>query len=144
MDLSPRSLPKASADTLRGLLAPSILIKFSDGKVENAELREIIGAIRFNPYLRSFDPETLSMLVEEMSTVGMGLKAVEELSVMAEALTPELRETAIAMALRIAVADGTLRDAEHKALVMLAMRLDIDPEQYNKMVEVVTILQRAA
>jgi tellurite resistance protein len=137
-------LSEAEVALARGLIAPSVLVMASDGAIGSAERRELIGSLRFNGALGRFGTEAVVSLAEDM-LVEMRMRfGVQTLSVLTEALDPPLRRTAVCMALRIAMADGTLKDSEHTMLVDLAMSLDIPPDEYNKMVDVMAILQRPA
>ncbi|MEM9795507.1 MAG: tellurite resistance TerB family protein [Pseudomonadota bacterium] len=139
----PEGPSEAELALARGLLAPAVLVMAADGTVNSDERRELIGSLRFNGLLRRLGAERVMELAEAMLVEMKENFGVHTLGGYTEALSPELRETAICMALRVATADGNLDDAEHTVLVDLAMKLGITPEAYNKMVDVVTILQRS-
>lgn len=129
---------------IRGLVAPAVLVMAADGHVDSTERRELIGSLRFNGVLREVGAETVISVAETMMVEMRERFGAQTLSACTEALDHPLRETAICMALRIAMADGALGDDEHTVLVDLAMSFGIEPEIYNTMVDVMSILQRPA
>ncbi|MEM7642982.1 MAG: tellurite resistance TerB family protein [Pseudomonadota bacterium] len=130
--------------TAKAVLVPSLLVMASDGRIEESEKYELVNAMTFNALFQRVGPEPINRVVGELLAELGRPGGIEALVALMDPLSPTLRETAICMAVRMAAADGHLDEIEHKTLVALAMRLGVSPEQYNKMVEIVVILQRAA
>ena len=57
-------------------------------------------------------------------------------------MSPGLRETSLAIAMRIALADGRLDDSEKQTLILLSQDMGISQNATEAMFAVVSILQR--
>jgi tellurite resistance protein len=116
-----------------------VIISASDRDMTDPELARIGAIVRTLPVFSGFDQSrTLSvaqdcqkLLAEEQ----MGLKNI--LNLIRDALSPELRETAYALAVDVAVADRSIRPEEHRMLDLVKENFDLDRA-------VVTAIERAA
>lgn len=135
--------PRAQA-LARAILAPALSAMTADEDVSDVELVQLANACSFSPIFSEYDGETLLPLCE---TVMDDIAARGDTAVLADAaalLTPELRETAIAYAVRVVLADGLLRESEKHALSGIAAQFEIPDATFSAIVRVIAMLQRSA
>lgn len=123
-----------SLDEVDALIVVGLFAASSDGKIDDAELRELIADLGALGILDDLSEEERED--EVMRIVGLcdreGLRAM-----MGTALTllnGAARETAFALTLRILIADGLLPDAEFEYLRDLRTVLGISDEQFERLV----------
>jgi tellurite resistance protein len=109
------------------LIFTMVLVSAAEGVMTDAELETIGRQVRYLPVFRGFDHDRLT---EVGRTCAELLRREDGLDVacdmIAEALSPRLRETAYAVACDVAAADGTLAEEEANLLELLRRRLSID------------------
>jgi tellurite resistance protein len=109
------------------LIFTMVLVSAAEGVMTDAELETIGRQVRYLPVFRGFDHDRLT---EVGRTCAELLRREDGLDVacdmIAEALSPRLRETAYAVACDVAAADGTLAEEEATLLELLRRRLSID------------------
>jgi tellurite resistance protein len=128
----------------RAVLAPAVLTMAADGSVDKAELVQLNNVCGFSPIFGPLGPETVTRLVNEILNDLSKRGPHEVITEAAGKLSPALRETAFCFAMRIAMADGVLDDGEKAALSGTAARLELAPETFGKIVDVVAMMQRPA
>ncbi|KIT14677.1 Tellurite resistance protein TerB [Jannaschia aquimarina] len=124
------------------LLGPALLAMAADGATRESERRKLGNLLTANPLFLRIGPDATQDCVARASAeiaAGGAERVLDRLTNQ----PPDLRETAIAMALFVAAADGTFCDQEHEVLASLAIRLDVSPERYNAIADVITVLYRA-
>ena len=109
------------------LVFTMVLVSAAEGVMTDAELATIGRQVRFLPVFRAFDHDRLTAVGRECAELlrqedGLDLAC----DMIAEALSPRLRETAYAVACDVAAADGTLAEEEANLLELLRRRLGID------------------
>lgn len=109
------------------LIFTMVLVSAAEGVMTDAELGTIGQQVRYLPVFRGFDHDRLTAVGRECAELlrredGLDLAC----DMIAEALSPRLRETAYAVACDVAAADGTLAEEEANLLEFLRRRLSID------------------
>ena len=109
------------------LVFTMVLVSAAEGVMTDAELGTIGQQVRYLPVFRGFDHDRLTAVGRECAEL---LRQEDGLDIacdmIAEALSPRLRETAYALACDVAAADGTLAEEEANLLELLRRRLSID------------------
>lgn len=116
-----------------------VIISASDRDMTDPELARIGAVVRTLPVFSGFD-QTRTLLVAQdcqrlLADESKGLE--EMLSLIRDALSPELRETAYALAVDIAIADRSLRPEEDRILKLVRQHFGLERE-------VVLAIERAA
>jgi tellurite resistance protein len=109
------------------LVFTMVLVSAAEGVMTDAELGTIGRQVRYLPVFREFDHEQLPAVgraCAELLRQEDGLDIACDM--IAEALSPTLRETAYALACDVAAADGALAEEEANLLELLRRRLSID------------------
>jgi tellurite resistance protein len=109
------------------LIFTMVLVAAAEGVMTDAELEAIGRQVRYLPVFADFDNERLTRVGRDCADLlrredGLDLAC----EMIAEALPPQLRETAYALACEIAAADGALAEEELSLLDMLRRRLGLD------------------
>ncbi len=129
-------------DTARAIIAMPLLVAAADGKIDDAELVQIINMCAFNPLFHAIGAERTRALIQE-NLATLKSKGAEHLfASVVESLSPRLRETALCFAIRTALADGQLEDSEFEMLKAMGMRMGVPAETFGKIFEVMAMLQR--
>lgn len=109
------------------LIFTMVLVSAAEGVMTDAELGTIGRQVRYLPIFRGFDHDRLTTVGRRCAEL---LRQEDGLDIacdmIAEALSPRLRETAYALACDVAAADGTLAEEEANLLELLRRRLSID------------------
>lgn len=109
------------------LIYTMTLVSACDRDMKDVELSLIGDIVNGLPAFADFAPNWLpeaTAQCAEMLSSDTGLETV--LDVIADALPGHLRETAYALALEVAAADGTVTPEEIRILEMIRHRLDLD------------------
>jgi tellurite resistance protein len=131
-----------SDDTARAIIAMPLLVAAADGKIDEAELIQIVNMCAFNPLFHAIGAERTRALIQE-NLATLRAKGAEHLfASVVDSLSPRLRETALCFAIRTALADGQLEDSEFEMLKAMGMRMGVPAEAFGKMFEVMAMLQR--
>lgn len=114
-------------DAQRALIYTMVLLSAADGNMSDAELAKIGEIVRYLPVFKGVEPKALTGTAEECSRLlsdpdGLD-KAVDLIS---GALTPALRETAYALAVEVAAANGSVAVEALRLLEILRDRLEMD------------------
>jgi tellurite resistance protein len=116
-----------------------VIISASDRDMTDPELARIGAIVRTLPVFSGFDQSRTLSVAQDcqklLAEESMGLKNI--LNLIRDALSPELRETAYALAVDVAVADRSIRPEEHRMLDLVKENFDLDRA-------VVTAIERAA
>jgi tellurite resistance protein len=109
------------------LIFTMVLVSAAEGVMTDPELETIGRQVRYLPVFRDFDHDRLPEVGRDCAELlrhedGLDLAC----EMIAEALSPPLRETAYALACDVAAADGTLAEEELSLLKMLRQRLNLD------------------
>jgi len=114
-------------DRHTALIFTMVLVSAAEGVMTDAELGTIGQQVRYLPVFRGFDHDRLTAVGRECAEL---LRQEDGLDIacdmIAEALSPRLRETAYALACDVAAVDGTLAEEEANLLELLRRRLNID------------------
>ncbi len=109
------------------LIYAMVLISASDSKMSDEELIGIGNIVKSLPVFKGFDNNNLVPVAQSCAEIlaeEEGLRTV--LKLIAETLPEGLRETAYAVAVDVAVADGQLRQEELRVLELLRHELPVD------------------
>lgn len=136
--------PEAAPDLARALVAPAYLVMRCDGEVGEAERARLAELCRFSPILGRRDAAAVDALLREVAAdfEARGANAVMNEAV--DSLPPPLRETAMALAIAVALADGDAVEAEQRLLMGLSRHMDLPDELTDAIFSVMVILQRPA
>lgn len=126
----------------RAVLVPTVAAMMADGTAADDEVAQLKLLCATSPIFRPLPVSVTTDLVFDVMQEIRRDGPADAIGRAAQALTPPLRETALAFTLRIALADGTLADDEKEALLHVAERLSIADEVFARILEVVRIMQR--
>ncbi|WP_176473940.1 tellurite resistance TerB family protein [Actibacterium ureilyticum] len=130
--------------TAKAVITPAVLAMVADGSVDDAELIQIQNMCAFSPIFLAIGADQTKKAIhealDELKTKG----AAAAIDASAQALSPKLRETALCFAIRVTLADGVLDEGEKTAIIGTAQRLDVPPEVFQKIFDVVVMMQRHA
>ncbi|SLN62583.1 Tellurite resistance protein TerB [Falsiruegeria litorea R37] len=130
-------------DLATAVLTPSVMTMVADGSTSKSEIVQLANLCGFSPIYAGYSSEVLVALVE---SVQRDLSKGDYQSIINRAkhqMSMPMRETAIAFAIRIAMADGHVDQSEREALIVLSHNFDIDPDKLVVMFDVISMLQRA-
>jgi tellurite resistance protein len=109
------------------LIHTMVLVSASEGRMSDRELAVMGRLVRHLPVFADFDPERIievgnacAELLEQEDGLDLALDRI------AKALPPPLRETAYALAVEVAAADGNPAEAELQMLELIRHRLHVD------------------
>ncbi len=109
------------------LIYAMVLISASDSKMSDEELIVIGDIVKSLPVFKGFDNNNLVAVAQtcaEILSADEGLRTA--LKLIADTLPEHLRETAYAVAVDVAVADGKLEQEELRVLELLRHELPVD------------------
>lgn len=118
-------MPKPTAQ--EALVYLMVILSASDRDMGDEELARIGAIVRTLPAFRGFEQARTLAVAQECQLLlqeEAGLAGV--LDLITEALSPELRETAYALAVDVACADLTVKLEEDRILELLRERFDLD------------------
>ena len=126
----------------RAVLTPAISTMVGDGEVNDAEMAQINNLIAFSPIFFEHGPATITAYInytiEQIAQKGHEATIKDA----AAQLSQPLRETAMCFAIRMALADGKIEEGEKNSLAQTGHYMEIPPESFGKMLEVLAMLQR--
>jgi tellurite resistance protein len=109
------------------LIYTMVIVSAADREMTDLEMAAIGEIVRHLPAFRDYDvsllPDTARSCAEILNT-DSGMEAV--LDVITQSVPQEMRETAYALAIEIAAADGAASQEELRLLEMLRHQLEID------------------
>ncbi|HJS33811.1 MAG TPA: tellurite resistance TerB family protein [Alphaproteobacteria bacterium] len=119
--------PPAAISQHAALIYTMVLASAVDGRMPTNELGLIGRLVRQLPIFSGFDIETLTETAQECAVILQTANGLDRvLSLIAEALPPNLRETAYLVACEIAAADRRLPFEEMRLLQKLRQALELD------------------
>jgi hypothetical protein len=128
----------------RATLSLPLLIAAGEGRPAGAELTRVSNICAYSPVFQAIGParthEIALDLLDQLEEKG----AEALLARARRALPPKLRETALCLAIRTALAEGTLSDADYATIKAMAQEMEIPSDTVARMFEVMVMLQRAA
>jgi tellurite resistance protein len=113
--------------TEQALIYTMVAMSGVEGHINSTELSEIGLIVKHLPVFRHFDQARLTTVAQECGEILQeteGLGAL--LGLIAEALTPKMRETAYALAVEVAASDLAVGKEELRFLAILRDRLGLD------------------
>jgi tellurite resistance protein len=113
--------------TEQALIYTMVTMSGVEGHMNTTELKEIGHIVKHLPVFRHFDEARLTTVAQECGEILQekeGLNAV--LGLVAEALSPRMRETAYALAVEVAASDLAVGKEELRFLAILRDRLGLD------------------
>ncbi|MBK0328373.1 tellurite resistance TerB family protein [Rhodobacteraceae bacterium F11138] len=133
-----------SCEVARSVLSMPFLIAAADGRMDDTELHQILNISTYSPIFLAIGVEQTLILARDIMRQlrAEGPRRVFDRA--AASLDPDLRETALCFAIRIALADGRMGPREQELLVVMARRLDISEFRCRRILEVIAIMQRPA
>lgn len=140
-----RGTPPANDNTnvARALLVAPIILATADGKIEEREVEEIINLCMQNNIFVSLGLNRTTDLVKDVmvdqAKRGQVVVFEEALAV----LPMGLRETAVCFAVRVAISDGNIDEAELNTLAAIAEKSGLQIERFNQIFEVLMMLHRS-
>ena len=117
--------------------AISVLAVAADGEISEAE-RQTLGANHIRLF-GSYSGEHFQELFKKVLKLSSQYAPAEVFAAAKNALNPQLRETAFAIATDLVLVDGVFTTEEKDFLVELSQALDISEEMGKKIIEVMTI-----
>lgn len=126
----------------RAVIAPAVLVMAADDSISDAEIGQLANSCAFSPIFAPIPParslEIVKEIARDFSVRGPRVVIEEAITQM----SPGLRETALAIAMRVALADGRLDESERLTLIALSKDMGITEKVTEVMFHVVGILQR--
>ena len=125
----------------RAVLTIPVLTAAADGQIDDIEGFQLTSMAAFNPSLVELGGATFQRLIGEIARdiQARGFEPVFHDA--APQLQAEAAHTAIAFAVRIAMADGVLDDAEKKILVFMMDKLNISDDAFVQILNTMRIMQ---
>ena len=139
------SKPPSSSDTFskqEAFLAIALATSAADGSIDESEAK---GMLAYLLQMRMFDgysQKQLSDLFKKLVTVLQNEGVGGLVAIAKSSLPDELRETAFACAVDIALADGVIEESEKALLEELQQVLEVSEEVGSKILEVIMIKNR--
>ena len=142
MPATPAANPKALRRIARAVLVPTVSAMMADGTAHDEEVAQLKLLCATSPIFQPLPVAVATDLVFDVMQEIRRDGPADAIARAAAELTAPLRETALAFTLRVALADGTLEEAEKEALLHVAEQLSIGEEVFARILEVVRIMQR--
>jgi len=121
-----------------------VIVSASDRDMGDAELARIGAVVRTLPVFSKFEHARTLEVAQDcqklLSDEEVGLEGI--LTLIHDALTPELRETAYALAVDVAIADRSLNPEEHRLLDIVKERFDLERPVINAIERAASIRHR--
>ncbi|MEM9724455.1 MAG: tellurite resistance TerB family protein [Pseudomonadota bacterium] len=135
-------MPVLDDPVARAVLTPAISTMVGDGEINDAETAQINNLIAFSPIFQEHGPAAISAFIQTILAAIQKNGHEATIKEAAGELTMPLRETAMCFALRMALADGKIEDGEKASLSQTGHYMEIPPETFGKMLEILAMLQR--
>lgn len=114
-------------DAQRALIYTMVMLSAADGDMTDAELEKIGEIVRYLPVFKGLAARDLTQVADECSRLLGDEEGLDKLmEVIGRSLTPALRETAYALAVEVAAANGQVSMEVLRLLEMLRDRLELD------------------
>lgn len=109
------------------LIYTMVLTAAADGDLNDDELRTMGNIVQSLPVFRDFDPQHITVVAEDCGRLLSKENGLEEaMELVHDVLPDKLNDTAYALAVDVAVADGQLRQEELRILEMVRHTLEVD------------------
>ncbi|MEP0521493.1 MAG: tellurite resistance TerB family protein [Hyphomicrobiales bacterium] len=109
------------------LIYAMVTVSAADSNMTDAELKTIGDLVKGLPIFIDYDPEALLLTASSCADKLQGENGLSDvLNLIADSLEPRLYDTAYALAVEVAAADGKLEREELRLLQMLRNRLSLD------------------
>ncbi len=109
------------------LIYAMVTVSAADSNMTDAELKTIGDLVKGLPIFHNYDPEALLLTASSCGERLQGESGLSDvLSIIADSLPNRLYDTAYALAVEVAAADGQLEREELRLLQMLRNRLGLD------------------
>jgi len=109
------------------LIYAMVTVSAADSNMTDAELKTIGDLVKGLPIFHNYDPEALLLTASSCGERLQGESGLSDvLSIIADSLPHRLYDTAYALAVEVAAADGRLEREELRLLQMLRNRLGLD------------------
>lgn len=123
-----------------------VIVSASDRDMGDHELARIGAIVRTLPVFSGFEHAKILAVAQDcqklLADEAVGLEGI--LSMIHNALSPELRETAYALAVDVAVADRSISPEEHRMLNIVKGRFDMERPVVNAIERAASIRHRKA
>jgi tellurite resistance protein len=136
--------PSAAEAHAKAILTTTLLTAAADGSIEQGEIIQITNLCAFSPIFHAIGVDRTKALIDDILKNLRKNGAEACFTEAKQAMTPGLAETAICFACRVALADGQVTREEKETLFALGSRLDVPPETFIKIFDVMLMLQRPA
>ncbi len=133
-----------AGEIARSVLSMPYLVAAADGRMDDTELHQILNMCIYSPIFLAIGVEQTLILSRDIVRQLRAEGAGPVFDRAAASLDPELRETALCFAIRIALADGRLRASQRDMLLTMAQRLGIPESRCIQIFEVIAMMQRPA
>lgn len=109
------------------LIYAMVTVSAADSNMTDAELKTIGDLVKGLPIFINYDPEALLLTASSCGDKLQGENGLADiLNIIADSLEPRLYDTAYALAVEVAAADGKLEREELRLLQMIRNRLSLD------------------
>lgn len=109
------------------LIYAMVTVSAADSNMTDAELKTIGDLVKGLPIFINYDPEALLLTASSCGDKLQGENGLADiLNIIAVSLEPRLYDTAYALAVEVAAADGKLEREELRLLQMIRNRLSLD------------------
>lgn len=109
------------------LIYAMVTVSAADSNMTDAELKTIGDLVKGLPIFIDYDPEALLLTASSCADKLQGEKGLSDvLNIIGDSLEPRLYDTAYALAVEVAAADGKLEREEVRLLQMIRNRLNLD------------------
>ncbi len=109
------------------LIYAMVTVSAADSNMTDKELKTIHDLVQGLPIFHKYDPEALLLTASSCAEKLQGEHSLQDvLTIIAESLPHRLYDTAYALAVEVAAADGQLEREELRLLQMLRNRLSLD------------------
>ncbi|MFK8034180.1 MAG: tellurite resistance TerB family protein [Hyphomicrobiales bacterium] len=109
------------------LIYAMVTVSAADSNMTDAELKTIGDLVKGLPIFIDYDPEALLLTASSCADKLQGENGLSDvLNIIGDSLEPRLYDTAYALAVEVAAADGKLEREEVRLLQMIRNRLNLD------------------
>jgi tellurite resistance protein len=123
---SPPSVRAYEAPKLEALIETMFLAAFADGELGADERKQLIDSVQSLTDRSMSATTTDALLTRVQANLAASGRAARLAAVKAQLDTPGERKTALALAIRLAAADGIIRTSERELILDVAEALEID------------------
>ncbi|MGL4309005.1 MAG: tellurite resistance TerB family protein [Paracoccaceae bacterium] len=133
-----------SDDLARSVLTMPLLVATADGRIDQAELDQLLNMCAYSPVFHAVGAERTMELAKEILALAKSKGGAAAFQAARPHLSVQMAETALCFAIRTALADGSLDESEKKMLIQMGEGLGVAPETFVKIFDVIAMLQRRA